>query len=36
MKLKKLIDDEPDSGGSNIKEDAAVDEHERWRGRLFF
>jgi|BioPla2DNA2_1021312.scaffolds.fasta_scaffold179963_1 transcriptional regulator with XRE-family HTH domain len=36
VKLKKLIDDEPDSGGSNIKEDAAVDEHERWRGRLFF
>lgn len=26
VKLKKLIDDEPDSGGSNIKEDAAVDE----------
>ena len=26
VKLKKLIDDEPDSGGSDETEDAAVDE----------
>jgi len=33
VKLKDLIDDD---GGSDEKEDAAVDEHERWRGCLFF